>query len=191
MLNDQGRINPITTFTIILQTYTSLNSNTILHILSCSKNGASETSSIQRAVWTENKPLNGNHIACGQGDKTSTSLLYVRWQLSSLIWINFFVYFQLHSPPSVNGNSLLSGEHTRRETAIAPGRARNTSTTLGTQRISENAKSEGFEVASTISGTRVDPLSTDACFTKWSIASNCFWSMSIPPIPIQVTVLFR
>lgn len=56
---------------------------------------------------------------------------------------------------------------------------RKTSATLDTARISENAKREGFEVASMMIEARKEPLFADTCFTKCSIKSACFCSISI------------
>lgn len=54
-----------------------------------------------------------------------------------------------------------------------------TSATLGTARISEKAKSEGCEVASTITVAREEPLWAEACLTNASMSSACLCSMSM------------
>lgn len=51
--------------------------------------------------------------------------------------------------------------------------------TEGTARISEKAKSEGWEVASATTVARAEPERADACFTNWSMSSDCFCSISI------------
>lgn len=52
---------------------------------------------------------------------------------------------------------------------------------MGTDKISENAKREGWEVASTMSLTKAGPgpLRVEACFTNCSIRGACFCSISI------------
>lgn len=54
-----------------------------------------------------------------------------------------------------------------------------TSRTLGTESISEKAKREGCDVASTITEASADPFWFDACFTKYSMCSACLCSISI------------
>lgn len=56
---------------------------------------------------------------------------------------------------------------------------RRTWRTEGTERISEKAKREGCEVASATRAPKAEPWRADARFTKCSIRSACFCSMSI------------
>lgn len=69
-----------------------------------------------------------------------------------------------------------------KRTLIKHVRVSHTSSTLGTAIISEKAKREGCEVASTTTFASAGPLRIEACFTKNSMCSACFSSISISQI---------